>query len=151
MKKIKGYIFSRPFFDERAPQHIQNIIIREFCKKEKLHYNLSAVEYAMSNSHKTLYQLINDLKNLDGIVAYSVFQLPIDNIEKRKEELEQAIMQSKQLVVDTQNKINALSGALQQCDLFISEIQELNKDQTYNDVNIDDVANEEGESDGGEN
>ena len=47
--------------------------------------------------------------------------LPIDNIEKRKEELEQAIMQSKQLVVDTQNKINALSGALQQCDLFISE------------------------------
>tara|TARA_Y200000002_G_scaffold372345_1_gene370027 strand:- start:503 stop:754 length:252 start_codon:yes stop_codon:yes gene_type:complete len=77
--------------------------------------------------------------------------LPIDNIEKRKEELEQAIMQSKQLVVDTQNKINALSGALQQCDLFISEIQELNKDQTYNDVNIDDVANEEGESDGGQN
>ena len=76
---------------------------------------------------------------------------PIDNIEKRKEELEQAIMQSKQLVVDTQNKINALSGALQQCDLFISEIQELNKDQTYNDVNIDDVANEEGESDGGQN
>ena len=38
----------------------------------------------MSNSHKTLYQLINDLKNLDGIVAYSVFQLPIDNIERNK-------------------------------------------------------------------
>ena len=84
MKKIKGYIFSRPFLDERAPQHIQNIVIREFCKKENLHYSLSAVEYAMSNSHKTLYQLINDLKNLDGIVAYSVFQLPFDNIERNK-------------------------------------------------------------------
>ena len=84
MKKIKGYIFSRPFLDERAPQHIQNIVIREFCKKESLHYSLSAVEYAMSNSHKTLYQLINDLKNLDGIVAYSVFQLPFDNIERNK-------------------------------------------------------------------
>ena len=84
MKKIKGYIFSRPFLDERAPQHIQNIIIREFCKKEKLHYSLSAVEYAMSNSYKTLYQLINYLKKIDGIVAYSVFQLPINNVERNK-------------------------------------------------------------------
>lgn len=84
MKKIKGYIFSRPFLDERAPQHIQNIIIREFCKKKNLHYSLSAVEYAMSDSHKTLYQLINDLKKLDGIVAYSVFQLPIDDEERNK-------------------------------------------------------------------
>jgi len=77
--------------------------------------------------------------------------LPLENIEKRKEELEIAITQSKQLVVDTQNKINALSGALQQCDLFIAEIQSVKKDQTYNDVKIDDVANEEGESDGGQN
>ena len=77
--------------------------------------------------------------------------LPIENIEQRKEELEQAIVQSKQLVVDTQNKINALSGALQQCDLFIAEIKAMDKETTYNDVKIDDVANEEGESDGGEN
>ena len=84
MKKIKGYIFSRPFLGERAPQHIQNIVIREFCKKENLHYSLSAVEYAMNNSCKTLYQLINDLKNLNGIVAYSLFQLPFNNFERNK-------------------------------------------------------------------
>lgn len=77
--------------------------------------------------------------------------LPLENIEKRKEELEQAIVQSKQLVVDTQNKINALSGALQQCDLFIADIKAMEKETTYNDVKIDDVANEEGESDGGQN
>ena len=77
--------------------------------------------------------------------------LPLENIEKRKEELEIAITQSKQLVVDTQNKINALSGALQQCDLFVAEIKKDNEDQSYNDVKIDDVANEEGESDGGQN
>ena len=70
--------------DERAPQHVQNIVISDFCKKEKLHYSLSAVEYAMKNSHKTLYQLINNLKNLDGIVAYSVFQLPFDNVQRKK-------------------------------------------------------------------
>ena len=77
--------------------------------------------------------------------------LPLENIEKRKEELEEAIVQAKQLVVDTQNKINALSGALQQCDLFVAEIKAMDKETTYNDVNIDDVANEEGESDGGQN
>ena len=77
--------------------------------------------------------------------------LPLEKIEKRKEELEIAITQSKQLVVDTQNKINALSGALQQCDLFVAEIKAKDKETTYNDVNIDDVANEEGESDGGQN
>lgn len=77
--------------------------------------------------------------------------ITFEKIEKRKEELEQAIVQSKQLVVDTQNKINALSGALQQCDLFVAEIKAMDKETTYNDVNIDDVANEEGESDGGQN
>ena len=77
--------------------------------------------------------------------------LPIENIERRKEELETAIVQSKQLVVETQNKINALSGALQQCDLFIAEVKAMDKETTYNDVKIDDVANEEGESDGGQN
>ena len=76
--------------------------------------------------------------------------LPLEKIEKRKEELETALVQSRQLIVETQNKINALSGALQQCDLFIAEINKVKEDQTYNDVKIDDVANEEGESDGGQ-
>ena len=77
--------------------------------------------------------------------------LSLEKIEKRKEELEIAIVESNKLVVDTQNKINALSGALQQCDLFVAEIKAMDKETTYNDVKIDDVANEEGESDGGQN
>ena len=80
-----------------------------------------------------------------------VNNLPLEKIEKRKEELETALVQSRQLIVETQNKINALSGALQQCDLFIAEIEAMDKETTYNDVKIDDVANEEGESDGGQN
>ena len=79
-----------------------------------------------------------------------VNNLPLEKIEKRKEELETALVQSRQLIVETQNKINALSGALQQCDLFIAEINKEKEYQTYNDVNIDDVAKEEGESDGGQ-
>ena len=84
MKKIRGYIFSRPFLNERVPQNVQNLLIREFCKKEELFYNLSASEYAMSNCYKILYQLMNELKNLDGIVAYSVFQLPEENNKRNK-------------------------------------------------------------------
>ena len=77
-----------------------------------------------------------------------VNNLPLEKIEKRKEELETALVQSRQLIVETQNKINALSEVLQQCDLFIAEINKVKKeDQTYNDVKIDDVAKEEGESD----
>ena len=79
-----------------------------------------------------------------------VNNLPLEKIEKRKEELETALVQSRQLIVETQNKINPLSGALQQCDLFIAEINKVKEDQTYNDVKIDDVAKEEGESDGGQ-
>ena len=77
--------------------------------------------------------------------------LPLEKIEKRKEELETALVQSRQLIVETQNKINALSDALQQCYLFIADIKAMEKETTYNDVKIDDVANEEGESDGGQN
>ena len=84
MKQIRGYIFSRPFLDERVPQNVQNLVISEFCKKENLFYNLSASEYAMTNCYKILSQLIHELKNLDGIVAYSIFQLPEENNERKK-------------------------------------------------------------------
>ena len=84
MKKIKGYIFSRPFFNERAPQHIQNIVIRDFCKKNNLHHSLSAVEFTMKESFKTLNEIINNMRNLDGIVAYSLFQLPINDDDRKR-------------------------------------------------------------------
>ena len=41
MKKVKGYNFSRDFMNDRAPQHVQNIIIKDFCDKKKLKLLLS--------------------------------------------------------------------------------------------------------------
>ena len=49
MKKIRGYIFSRPFMGERAPQHVQNIVIKDFCKSNSLEYLLSVSEYKMED------------------------------------------------------------------------------------------------------
>ncbi|MDC1418084.1 sporadic carbohydrate cluster protein, LIC12192 family [Candidatus Thioglobus sp.] len=81
-KRFRGYIFSRPFMEERVPQHVQNIIIRDYCSKKGIQYLLSATEYAMENSALTLRQLVKDLSSIDGIVAYSVFQMPEDDIDR---------------------------------------------------------------------
>ena len=82
-KGFRGYIFSRPFMEERVPQHVQNIVIRDYCSKKGIHYLLSASEYAMNNSTLILRQLINDLPDIDGIVAYSIFQMPEDDTERQ--------------------------------------------------------------------
>ena len=76
MKKVRGYIFSRSFMGERAPQHVQNIIIRDFCEKNSLQYLLSVSEYRMKNSYSILEDVVSNMKYFDGIVAYSLFQLP---------------------------------------------------------------------------
>lgn len=61
---------------ERVPQHIQNIVIRNYCQNNNYEYLLSATEYAMPNCHMVLKQTILESQNLDGIVLYSLFQLP---------------------------------------------------------------------------
>ena len=78
LKKVRGYIFSRSFMGERAPQHVQNIVIRDYCIRNNLSYLLSSTEYASEKSHLMLEQVLNELKSIDGIVAYSLFQLPED-------------------------------------------------------------------------
>ena len=82
-KRFRGYIFSRPFMEERVPQHVQNIVIRDYCSKKDIQYLLSATEYAMENSSLMLRQLIKDLPLIDGIVAYSIFQMPEDDVERQ--------------------------------------------------------------------
>ena len=82
-KRLRGYIFSRPFMEERVPQHVQNIVIRDYCSKKNIQYLLSATEYAMENSAVILRQLVKDLPSIDGIVAYSIFQMPEDDVERQ--------------------------------------------------------------------
>ena len=82
MTGLRGYIFSRPFMGERVPQHVQNLVIRDYCKKQGLQYLLSATEYAMPNSHLILQQVLDELSELDGIIFYSLFLLPEDTTER---------------------------------------------------------------------
>ena len=45
---------------ERAPQHVQNIVIRDYCSKNKLSYLLSSTEYAMEDSHLMMEQVLEE-------------------------------------------------------------------------------------------
>ena len=82
--KLKGYIFSRPFFQERVPQSVQNLVIRDYCRKKKIDILLSATEYAMSESTFILFELTKNYNNYDGIVFYSLLQLPANKEERYK-------------------------------------------------------------------
>jgi sporadic carbohydrate cluster protein (TIGR04323 family) len=84
MKKVRGYVFSRSFMGERVPQHVQNLVIRDYCERNGLLYLLSAAEYAMEDCHMILEQLLAELPDLDGIAAYSLFQLPEDRSKRQR-------------------------------------------------------------------
>tara|TARA_Y100000591_G_C21838321_1_gene704004 strand:+ start:1275 stop:1670 length:396 start_codon:yes stop_codon:yes gene_type:complete len=84
MKNLKGYIFSRKFYDERVPQHIQNLVLRNYCQVNKLNYLLSATEYAMKGSSLMLNKILNEIEEIDGLVFYSLFQLPQNKLERKK-------------------------------------------------------------------
>ena len=91
---LKGYVSSRPFLDEFLPQQIQNLVIRDFCLKYRNNYLLSAVEYAMNNTYSILEETIENIKYYDGIVAYTLFQLP-RNSELRQNMLNRILKQKK--------------------------------------------------------
>ena len=48
-------------------------------KKNNFFYVLSATEYSIPKCYKALYEVMEQLKGLKGIVAYSLFQLPENN------------------------------------------------------------------------
>ena len=102
IKKVRGYIFSRSFMGERAPQHVQNIVIRDYCQRNNLFYLLSSTEYAKKKSHLMLDQVLNELKDVDGIVAYSLFQLP-ENKKLRSEVYKKIIKLKKELHFSLEN------------------------------------------------
>lgn len=78
----QGYITSREFHGQRAPQHVQNLVIRDYCNNRNMDYLLSGTEYAIPGSFLILKQLLNDLEKIDGIVAYSIFQMPEKKIAR---------------------------------------------------------------------
>lgn len=84
MKKLRGYIFSRSFMGERVPQHVQNIVIRDYCSRHGFEYLLSAAEYSMDGCHLVFEQIMEKFSDIDGIVLYSLYQLPFSDRNREK-------------------------------------------------------------------
>ena len=82
-KGYRGYVFSRSVDNHRVPQHIQNLVIRDYAQRRKLHYLLSATEYAMPGCFLILEQVVDELASLDGVILYSMFMLP-PQVEERE-------------------------------------------------------------------
>ena len=83
-KRFRGYISSRPFSGERAPQHIQNLVIRTYCEEFGYEFLLSATEVAMPDSCIVLNRLISCGGESDGLVFYSLRQLPVSQEHRRE-------------------------------------------------------------------
>lgn len=80
----RGYIASRPVMGSRAPQHVQNLVIRDYAQRNGLMYKLSATEYVMPHCYMMLEQVLAELPRLEGFIAYTLFMLP----ERRERRLE---------------------------------------------------------------
>lgn len=80
----RGYVGTRPVRGQRTPQHVQNIVIRDYARRHNLHYLLSGVEYVMAGSYMMLEDLLSDLANTRGIICYSLFMLPEDAAYRRR-------------------------------------------------------------------
>ena len=75
-KGHRGYIGSRPSRGDRTPQHVQNLVIRDYCQRNGFAYLLSVAEYAMPGCYMMLEEVAREAHSLDGIVLYSIFMLP---------------------------------------------------------------------------
>ena len=79
----RGYIASGEYNGCRAPQHIQNQIIKLYCDANNLKFVLSRAEYWIDGN--TQCQLWAALKEgFKHIVFFSMWQLPLDENEREE-------------------------------------------------------------------
>lgn len=85
MKKgWRGYVFSRAINGHMIPQRVQNLVMRTYADKAGIQYLLSAVEYHIPGSFMMLESLYDDLSGLEGVLFYSMHQLPETAAARRK-------------------------------------------------------------------
>lgn len=128
--KLRGYVFSRPFMNERVPQNIQNLVLRDYCLRNNFKYFLSATEYAMQNSYIILNKTIDEIDNLDGIIMYSLRQLP-ENRSQRFNLLEKLMSKKKVIYFALENKSLIKLDDIRIIDEIISVIAIQNQQRNY--------------------
>ena len=67
-KGFRGYMGARMSLDRSAPQHIQQLVMRDYCKTRGMHYLLAATEYCMPGCTMMLDGVLKELRMSGGIV-----------------------------------------------------------------------------------
>ena len=71
----RGYIASGEFNGYRAPQHLQNQVVKNYCDTNQLIFVLSRAEYWINGSTQCqLWAALNE--GYKNIVFFSLWQLP---------------------------------------------------------------------------
>ena len=98
----RGYIVSRPVRGSHFPQRVQNLVVRDYAQRRTLPYRLSVTEYAMPGCTMMFESLLDELPELDGIVLFSLFVLPVQR-EKRLRAYERVLAAGKTLHAGLEN------------------------------------------------
>ncbi|MBL4827718.1 MAG: hypothetical protein JKY66_08415 [Spongiibacteraceae bacterium] len=88
----RGYIGSRAYRGQTTPQHVQNLVIRDYCQRNQLLYLLSATEYHMPGAYIMLEEVLGEIEQLDGMVFYSFSLLPSN--QSRREGVIKRVLES---------------------------------------------------------
>ncbi len=74
---FRGYIAARDTGGRSAPQHIQQLVIRDYCARNNMQFLLSMVEYRMPGCTMVIDGILKDeIAQIEGMVLYSLFLLP---------------------------------------------------------------------------
>lgn len=72
--RLKGYVSVR----SAVPVAVQNMVIRDYCRRRGFDYALADVEFVMPGCFLMLRQMPSLLGEASGICAYSMFLMPPD-------------------------------------------------------------------------
>ena len=81
---FRGYASARIALGRSTPQHVQQLVMRDYCVKRGMTYLLAATEYCMPGSTMILDGVLAELARVQGIVIYSLGLLPT-SADKRRE------------------------------------------------------------------
>tara|TARA_Y100000768_G_C23379830_1_gene407970 strand:+ start:80 stop:493 length:414 start_codon:yes stop_codon:yes gene_type:complete len=83
-KFYRGYVSSREINGNVIPQSLQNLKIRDYANSKNLGFKLSITEHKSKNGFFALNDLMEKINKLDGIIFFSIYQLPEKKILRKK-------------------------------------------------------------------
>jgi len=87
---FRGYISGRLVDGDRYPQHVQNLVIRDYAKRNDLNLKISAAEYGVTGCYMMLETILAGLESLEGIIFFSLDMVP-QNVKKRAQVIQQIL------------------------------------------------------------